>query len=179
MSLLVLLLPSCSAWTVATPARSNFAAQNIKAARAATPLLSLPDGQRHFLHVDDLTGEEVREVLELAKAIKPIIKAGNADVYKPFIGAPDDFLQPSTPRRCLQAGFPLAATRCLGEEIGIGKREATKDISRVVSSMNDPDGALCARRHPRARVLERAGDQRLTDFNYPCQIVADALTIAT
>ena len=185
MSLLVLLLPSCSAWTVATPARSNFAAQNIKAARAATPLLSLPDGQRHFLHVDDLTGEEVREVLELAKAIKPIIKAGNADVYKPFIGQTLAmiFCKPSTRTRVsFESGFFRLGghAMCLGEEIGIGKREATKDISRVVSSMND---LVMARLYAHADILELAEYSSvpvingLTDFNHPCQIVADALTI--
>ena len=185
MSLLVLLLPSCSAWTVATPARSNFAAQNIKAARAATPLLSLPDGQRHFLHVDDLTGEEVREVLELAKAIKPIIKAGNADVYKPFIGQTLAmiFCKPSTRTRVsFESGFFRLGghAMCLGEEIGIGKREATKDISRVLAGYND---LVMARLFAHKDIIELAKYSNipvvngLTDHNHPCQIMADALTI--
>ena len=40
---------------------------------------------------------------------------------------------------------------CLGEEIGIGKREATKDISRVVASMNE---LIMARLYAHSDILE-------------------------
>ena len=69
---------------------------------------------------------------------------------------------------------------CLGEEIGIGKREATKDISRVVASMNE---LIMARLYAHSDILElaRYSDvpviNGLTDFNHPCQIIADALTV--
>ena len=69
---------------------------------------------------------------------------------------------------------------CLGEEIGIGKREATKDISRVLASMND---LVMARLYSHNDILELAEHSAvpvingLTDFNHPCQIIADALTV--
>ena len=37
---------------------------------------NLPAGKRHFLHVDDLSSAEFREVIDLAKKIKPILKGG-------------------------------------------------------------------------------------------------------
>ncbi len=152
--------------------------------RAAACCMVLPEGQRHFLHVDDLSSAEVREVLELAKVIKPIVRAGST-AYTPFDGKTLAmvFCKPSTRTRVsFESGFFRLGghAMCLGEEIGIGKREATKDISRVVASMND---VIMARLYAHADILELAEYSSvpvingLTDFNHPCQIVADALTI--
>jgi ornithine carbamoyltransferase len=64
--------------------------------------------------------------------------------------------------------------------IQLGKREATKDIARVVSKFND---IIMARLHAHEDLLELAeyADapvvNGLTDYNHPCQIMADALTI--
>lgn len=84
------------------------------------PVAKLPDGQRHFLHVDDLTSAEVREVLELAKKIKPIL--GTSD-YQPFARKTLSmvFTKPSTRTRVsFESGFFRLGGHalCLGEEIG-------------------------------------------------------------
>jgi ornithine carbamoyltransferase len=150
----------------------------------AVPSDLLGEGQRHFLHVDDLNGAEFREVLELAKAIKPIVKA-RSNTYKPFEGQTLSmvFCKPSTRTRVsFESGYYRLGGHalCLGEEIGIGKREATKDISRVLASMND---LVMARLFGHEQILELAKYSSvpvingLTDHNHPCQIVADALTI--
>jgi len=152
------------------------------APRAASPVAALPDGQRHFLHVNDLTGAEVREVLELAKSIKPILGTPG---YTPFTQKTLSmvFTKPSTRTRVsFESGFFRLGGHalCLGEEIGIGKREATKDISRVLASMND---IVMARLFAHNDILELAEYSGvpvvngLTDFNHPCQIMADVLTI--
>ena len=75
------------------------------------------------------------------------------------------FVKPSTRTRVsFEVGyFKLGGhALCLGEEIGIGKREATKDISRVLSIQRHRHGSpLRALGHHRARrALVRAGDQR-------------------
>ena len=142
-------------------------------------------GQRHFLHVDDLSSEEFREVLDLAKKIKPIVKGKPGYSYKPFADQTLSmiFVKPSTRTRVsFESGFFRLGGHalCLGEEIGIGKREATKDISRVLSSMND---IVMARLFAHSDILELAEHATvpvingLTDFNHPCQIIADALTV--
>ena len=90
------------------------------ALRAASPVAALPDGQRHFLHVNDLTGAEVREVLELAKSIKPILGTPG---YTPFTQKTLSmvFTKPSTRTRVsFESGFFRLGGHalCLGEEIG-------------------------------------------------------------
>jgi ornithine carbamoyltransferase len=64
--------------------------------------------------------------------------------------------------------------------IQIGKREATKDIARVLSKFND---IIMARLYAHSDMLELADFATvpvvngLTDYNHPAQIMADALTI--
>ena len=66
------------------------------------------------------------------------------------------------------------------QDIGIGKREAVKDISRVISRYNN---LIMARLFDHAHIEELAEYASvpvingLTDYNHPCQIMADAFTI--
>jgi ornithine carbamoyltransferase len=65
-------------------------------------------------------------------------------------------------------------------DIGIGKREAVKDIAQVVSRYND---IIMARLFEHSHMLELAKYASvpvingLTDYNHPCQIMADMYTI--
>jgi ornithine carbamoyltransferase len=144
---------------------------------------ALPAGQRHFLHVDDLSSSEVREVMELAKQIKAILKDGGS--YKPFDGQTLAmiFTKPSCRTRVsFESGYWRLGGHalCLGSEVGIGTREATKDVSRVLASMND---MIMARLYGHKDILELAEFSKvpvingLTNYNHPCQIIADALTV--
>jgi ornithine carbamoyltransferase len=64
--------------------------------------------------------------------------------------------------------------------IQLGKREPTKDIARVLSGYND---VIMARLFGHEDLLEMAEYSSvpvingLTDYNHPCQIMADVLTI--
>lgn len=64
--------------------------------------------------------------------------------------------------------------------IQLGKREPTKDIARVLSGYND---VIMARLFGHDDILELAQYSSvpvingLTDYNHPCQIMADVLTI--
>jgi len=66
------------------------------------------------------------------------------------------------------------------DTIEFGKREATKDIARVICRYND---VIMARLFAHEDLLELAEYSSspvingLTDYNHPCQIMADALTI--
>ena len=42
-------------------------------------------GAKHFLHIDDWSGDEIKEVLRLASEVKATIKSGDSS-YKPFAG---------------------------------------------------------------------------------------------
>ena len=65
-------------------------------------------------------------------------------------------------------------------DIGIGKREAIKDIARVISRYDD---IIMARLFDHAHILELAEYSSvpvingLTDLNHPCQVMADIFTI--
>ena len=65
--------------------------------------------------------------------------------------------------------------------IQLGKRELTKDIARVLSGYND---VIMARLYAHTDIMELAEYSTipvingLTDYNHPCQIMADVLTIS-
>ena len=144
----------------------------------------LPDNQHHFLAINDLTGKEVRSLLDLAKKIKPLVLE-RSPAYRPFDTRTLAmvFTKPSTRTRVsFESGFYRLGGHalCLGEEVGIGKRESVADVSRVLASMND---VIMARLFAHADILGLAEHSSvpvingLTDFNHPCQIIADALTV--
>jgi len=139
---------------------------------------------KHFLHIADFSKNELWDMLHLAKEIKT--KFHNREDYKPF----NDqslamiFAKPSVRTRIsFETGFTWMGGHALflgPNDIGIGKREAIKDIARVVSRYND---VIMARLFDHKHILELAeySDSTvvngLTDYNHPCQIMADILTV--
>merc|ERR1719193_2591520 len=94
------------------------------------------------------------------------------------------FSKPSLRTRVsFETGFTLLGGNAvyLGPDtIQLGTREATKDIARVIASYND---LIMARVFSHDDILKLAEYaccpviNALTDYNHPCQILADALTI--
>lgn len=166
------------------------------AATAPTTIVSprstkLPSHQRHFLHVNDWSATEIIHVLDNAIAIKKQIRAhreGSSEdgpLFRLLAGKTMSmvFAKPSARTRLsFETGMHLMGGHALvlGEEIGIGKREAVKDVSRVLSGYND---LVMARLFAHEDLLELAEYSSvpvingLTDHNHPCQIMSDALTI--
>ncbi len=138
----------------------------------------------HFLHISDFSKDEIWNMLHLAKEIKT--KFHNREDYKPFRGQSLAmiFAKPSARTRIsFETGFTWMGGHALflgPNDIGIGKREAIKDIARVVSRYND---VIMARLFDHQHILELAeySDSTvvngLTDYNHPCQIMADILTV--
>ncbi|KAK4536419.1 hypothetical protein CDCA_CDCA08G2444 [Cyanidium caldarium] len=144
--------------------------------------LALPSGQRHFLSIDAFDARQIRECLQLAARLKPQIRSGSCRIFANKTLAMI-FAKPSARTRIsFETGFHLMGGHALllGDEIGIGKREATKDIARVVSRFND---MIMARLYAHSDLEELAHHASvpvingLTDLNHPCQIMADALTL--
>lgn len=139
---------------------------------------------RHFLHITDFTRVEIEETLNLAGKIKE--KFRNRETFRPFEGQSMAmiFAKPSARTRIsFETGFFRMGGHALylgPNDISIGKREATKDIARVVSRYND---IIMARLFDHAHILELAEYSNvpvvngLTDYNHPCQVMADFLTI--
>ena len=94
------------------------------------------------------------------------------------------FAKPSARTRVsFETGFEWMGGHALflgPNDIGIGKREAIKDISRVFSRYND---MIMARLFDHKHIVELAKYSNipvingLTDYNHPCQILADILTV--
>ena len=140
--------------------------------------------KRDFLHVSDFTTEEIWETLELAKWIKNKFNSGKT--YQPFKGKSLAmiFAKPSARTRVsFETGFYRLGGHALylgPNDIGVGKRESVADIARVFSRYND---MIMARLFEHSHILEMAEFASvpvvngLTNFNHPCQIMADILTI--
>lgn len=140
--------------------------------------------KRDFLHIADLTSEEITEILDLAKEVKTRFK--NREQYKPFKDhtLAMIFAKPSARTRIsFETGFSRLGGHALylsPADIDIGKREPVKDIARVISRYND---MIMARLFDHAHILEMAEYSSvpvingLTDHNHPCQIMADIFTI--
>ena len=140
--------------------------------------------QKHFLHLSDYSTDEIWELLHLAKELK--IKFHNKEMYKPFKdrSLAMIFAKPSARTRVsFETGFEWMGGHALflgPNDIGIGKREAIKDISRLFSRYND---IIMARLFDHEHILELAQFSTipvingLTDYNHPCQILADIMTI--
>ena len=140
--------------------------------------------KRDFLHITDFTTEEILETLDLAKWIKN--KFYNRELYHPFKdrSLAMIFAKPSARTRVsFETGFFRLGGHALflgPDDIGIGKRESISDIGRVLSKYND---IIMARLFNHDHIIELAESASvpvvngLTDFNHPCQIIADILTV--
>jgi ornithine carbamoyltransferase len=140
--------------------------------------------KRDFLHITDFETNEIKEILDLSIEIKTKLK--NKEEYKPFKdhSLAMVFAKPSARTRVsFETGFFRLGGHALylgPNDIGIGKREAVKDIGRVLSGYND---MIMARLFDHKHMLELAKYSSipvingLTDYNHPCQIMADILTI--
>jgi ornithine carbamoyltransferase len=139
---------------------------------------------KHFLAISDLTSAEVQDLLDLAVILKKeYFSKGNKPIFKgKVLGM--IFQKPSLRTR---VSFDMAMRHCGGDalylspnEIGLGKRESIADVARVLSGYVQ---ALMARVFEHEHVLELAKWSEipvvngLSDYNHPCQGMADALTI--
>jgi ornithine carbamoyltransferase len=139
---------------------------------------------KHFLDVSDHSPAEIQDILDLAIRLKKeYFETGNQPLFKGKVLAMI-FQKPSLRTR---VSFDMAMRHMGGDalylspnEIGLGKREAISDISRVMSGYVQ---AVMARVFDHAHVVELAEWSSvpvingLSDFSHPCQAMADAQTI--
>ncbi|MGD9211340.1 MAG: ornithine carbamoyltransferase [Desulfobacteraceae bacterium] len=140
--------------------------------------------KRDFLHVDDLNTEEIYALFDLAKEVKAKLK--NRENYTPFKhhSLAMIFAKPSARTRIsFETGFFRLGGHAIflgPNDVDMGKREPIKDVARVVSCYND---MIMARLFDHDHILQLAQYagvpviNGLTDYNHPCQIMADMFTI--
>jgi len=139
---------------------------------------------KHFLDVSDYSPAEIQDILDLAIRLKKEhFAGGNQPLFKGKVLAMI-FQKPSLRTR---VSFDMAMRHMGGDalylspnEIGLGKREAISDISRVLGGYVQ---AIMARVFEHQHVVELAKWSAvpvingLSDFSHPCQAMADAQTI--
>ena len=140
--------------------------------------------KKDFIAITDYSAQEVQELLDLAIELKKEHFAyGNPPILRgKVLGM--IFQKPSLRTR---VSFDMAMRHVGGDalylspnEIGLGQRESIADVARVLSGYVQ---ALMARVFDHAHVVELAKYANvpvingLSDYNHPCQGMADALTI--
>ena len=135
---------------------------------------------KHFLTINDITPSELQEILDLAIELKTrgwisLLKNKTAAIL---------FEKPSLRTR---VSFEVAMRQLGGqtiylspEEVGLGKRESIPDVARVLSRFVDVI-VLRTFAQQNLEVLAEYSSvpviNALSDFEHPCQALADLLTI--
>lgn len=140
---------------------------------------------RHFLSLTDYSSKELKTLLDLALEIKQELQKTGEN--KPRLANKVLAMVFQKPSLRTRVSFDMAMRQLGGDalylspnEIGLGKRESIADVSRVLSGYVD---AIMARVFDHAHILELAKYATvpvingLSDFNHPCQAMADVLTI--
>ncbi|KAG6774643.1 hypothetical protein POTOM_022003 [Populus tomentosa] len=159
-------------------------------------------GMKDFLHISDFDKATIMKILDRAAEVKAVIKSGDR-AFLPFKGKTMAmiFAKPSMRTRVsFETGFFLLGGHAIylgPDDIQMGKREETRDVARVLSRYNDIIMARvfahqlnCAEfgkglwlENKQVDILDLAKHATvpvingLTDYNHPCQIIADALTM--
>ncbi|CAN6682710.1 unnamed protein product [Malus baccata var. baccata] len=140
---------------------------------------------KDFLHISDFDKATILKMLDRAAEVKALLKSGDRS-FQPFKGKTMAmiFAKPSMRTRVsFETGFFLLGGHAIylgPNDIQMGKREETRDVARVLSRYND---IIMARVFAHQDILDLAKYATvpvvngLTDYNHPCQIMADVLTI--
>lgn len=140
--------------------------------------------KRDFLAISDYSSDEIKMLLNLAVKLKnEHFSGGN----KPILQGKTMAMIFQKPSLRTRVSFDMAMRHLGGDalylspaEIGLGQRESIADVARVLSGYVD---VLMARVFAHEHVLELAKwcsipvINGLSDYNHPCQGMADALTI--
>lgn len=140
--------------------------------------------KRDFLAIADYSSEEIKEMLDLAlKMKKEYFEKGNEPILSgKVLGM--IFAKPSLRTR---VSFDMAMRHLGGDalfispaEVGLGQRESVADVARVMAGYVH---CIMARVFDHAHIVELANYSNvpvingLSDYNHPCQAMADMLTI--
>jgi ornithine carbamoyltransferase len=132
---------------------------------------------RHFLDIDDLSHDELRSVLALAKVPRaPQVLAGQGAAL--LFEKPSARTRHATEMAVVQLGGHPITVR--PDEVGLDVRESAEDVARTLAGYHS---VLCARVFEHSRLERMAAVvgipvvNLLSDHSHPMQALADVLTI--
>jgi ornithine carbamoyltransferase len=147
----------------------------------ATATLNLQG--RHFLHIGELSADELKSLLRLAR----FLKTRPAGEQRTLLRGRTVALLFEKPSLRTRVSFEVATAQLGGEtlfahgsEFMVGSRETPEDAARVLSRYVD---AIVVRTHAHEPLERFAGASRVPVINglsaqaHPCQALADLLTI--
>jgi len=140
---------------------------------------------KDFLSVGDFSPQELQEMLDLALELKTELKEEGAN--RPLLKDKKLGMIFQKPSLRTRVSFERGMEQLGGSamyigpaEIGLGKRESIADVARVMSGYVD---AIMARVFDHEHILDLAKWSSipvingLSDYNHPCQAMADILTV--
>lgn len=139
---------------------------------------------RHLLGLADLSSDEIWQILNLAVDLKKEwLDGGN----RPLLQGKTLALLFQKPSLRTRVSFEMGMIHLGGQalylspnEVQLGKRESVADVARVLSRYVD---GIMARVFAHADIEQLAAHSHvpvingLSDYNHPCQVLADLLTI--
>lgn len=134
-------------------------------------------GPRHLLEIDDLSGEELTAVLDLAEQSDPpqvLVGRGVALLFE----KPSNRTRVSMEMAVVQLGGHPISLR--NEEVGIDTRETAEDLARVLERFCAVIGARVYEHDKLVRMAAVAGVpvlNLLSDAAHPVQALGDLLTL--
>lgn len=139
---------------------------------------------RHFLDISELSSEQLREILESAKALKAEQKSGKPHRKLEGKQLAMIFEKPSTRTRVsFEAGINQLGGHAVmmdAQNTQLGRGESVADTARVISRYVDIAMLRCYKHETLLELAENASIpviNGLTDRSHPCQILADVLTV--
>ena len=132
---------------------------------------------RHLLEVDDLSSDELTQVLDLAELdppARPLEGRGVALLFE----KPSARTRNATEMAVVQLGGHPVSLR--GDEVGIDRRESAEDLAQTLAAYHAAIGARVfaqATLERMARVARVPVVNLLSDVAHPTQALADLLTI--
>jgi ornithine carbamoyltransferase len=139
---------------------------------------------RDFLSIHDVTGEEIKAIIQFAVELKEGVRRGESHTFCDGKTLAMIFQKPSTRTR---VSFEVAMYHLGGyalflsaQDLQLGRGETIGDTARVLSRYVD---AIMIRTFSQRDVEELAAAATvpvingLTDWEHPCQILADLMTV--
>lgn len=140
---------------------------------------------KNFIAISDCTTEELQHALNVAITLKTQLRQKGKN--EPLLAGKTLATIFEKPSLRTRVSFSVAMTQLGGqalvlrhEEVGLGTREPIEDIARVLSGMCD---GIMARTFEHTKITGLAHYATvpvingLTDFNHPCQAMADLMTL--
>ena len=140
---------------------------------------------KHFISIADTPLPELEHVMDVARRLKAQLKTtGRND---PILAGKTLAMIFEKPSLRTRVSFSVGMNQLGGhglllsrDEVGLGTREPTKDVARVLSGMVD---GIMARVFEHEKLIELAQYSAvpvinaLSDYSHPCQALAELLTI--